>query len=195
LVLSKAQAGHRYISLAPSTTEILFALGLDEEIAGVSSYCDYPELARSKEKIGSFSQPDIEKILSLKPDIVFSTGLEQQAVVEELKKLGLKVMVSDPQNFSELYDSISEIGKLTAKENAARELISKMKKDIGEVVSQSRAIATGKRKKVFVEIWHDPLMTAGKNTFVNELITFAGGINIAEDAAKPYSFFSAEDVI
>ncbi|MBU1061339.1 MAG: ABC transporter substrate-binding protein, partial [Candidatus Omnitrophica bacterium] len=80
-LLSADAQKQRIVSLAPSTTEILFALGLDEEIVGVSSFCDYPLKALEKEKVGTFSQPNIEKILSLRPDIVFCTGLEQMPVI------------------------------------------------------------------------------------------------------------------
>ncbi len=104
----------RYISLAPSTTEILFALGLDKEIVGVSSYCDYPPQAISKEKVGNFSHPSIEKIISLRPDYIFCTGLEQAPAIAELRRLNLNVYVADPKNMQELLESIRQIGKIPA---------------------------------------------------------------------------------
>lgn len=185
----------RYISLAPSTTEILFALGLDKEIAGVSSYCNYPPKAQSKEKVGNFSQPNIEKILALRPDYIFCTGLEQAPVIAELKRLNLKVYVADPKNIGELLESIRRIGKLTHKENAAESLIADMKSQIEEINSKTRLIPEEKKPRVFIEIWHDPLTTVGKGSFIDELITLAGGINIAGDAKRAYSTFSAEEVI
>lgn len=185
----------RYISLAPSTTEILFALGLDEEIAGVSLFCNYPEEAKSKEKVGTFSQPNIEKILALKPDIIFCTGLEQAPVIRELRQLNLKVYVSDPSNIEELFNSIREIGKITDKKNEAEILIKSMEQDIEEINSKVKLIPQKNRPKVFVEIWHEPLITAGKNSFIDELITLAGGINISHDTKRPYSYFSPEQAI
>ncbi len=188
-------AAARYISLAPSTTEIIFALGLGEEVVGVSSYCTYPSKAKSKPKVGDFSHPNMEKIFSLQPDYIFSTGLEQDAAVRELRRLKFKVYVSDPANIDELFESINDIGRITNRIEQAQGLIKKMKEDIEYVSSQVRLIPAEKRIKVFVEIWHEPLMTAGKGSFIDELITLAGGINIAHDIDKPYSSFSAERII
>lgn len=185
----------RYISLAPSTTEILFALGLDEEIAAVSSFCNYPLKTQNKEKVGTFSQPNIEKIVFLKPDYIFCTGLEQAPVVLELKRLKLKVYVADPLNLKELFGSIRDIGKLTGKEKEAGGLIKDMQSQIEEIDLKVKLIPKEKRWKVFLEIWHDPLMTAGKGSFIDELLTSAGGINIADDTKRAYTIFSLEEVI
>ena len=190
-----AQSTLRIISLTPATTEILFALGLDKEIVGVSSFCNYPPQAKEKEKVGTFSQANIEKILSLKPDIIFCTGLEQAPIVTELRRLKLKVCVSDPSNMEELFRSILEIGQLTRKEVNAQMLIENMKTAINEITLKTSPILHGHRPKVFVELWGDPLMSAGQNSFLDELITLAGGINIAHDLTRPYSFFSPERVL
>ncbi|MDD5253357.1 MAG: cobalamin-binding protein [Candidatus Omnitrophota bacterium] len=190
-----AAAEPRYISLAPSTTEILFALGLDNEIVGVSTYCNYPEQAENKTKIGNFSSPSIERIISLKPDYIFCTGLEQAPVIAQLRQLSLNVYVADPVSIEELFKTIGEIGKITHKAKEASLLIEKMKNEIEEVVSRVKLIPQQERVKVFVEIWHEPLMTAAKGSFVDELITLAGGINIAHDLTRPYCNFSAEKVI
>ncbi|MDD5432089.1 MAG: cobalamin-binding protein [Candidatus Omnitrophica bacterium] len=194
-LVSKAQAGERYISLAPSTTEILFALGLESEIVGVSTFCNYPPEAKNKEKVGDFSYPNLEKIASLNPDYVFCTGLEQAPVINELKRLKLNFYVADPVNIQELFETINDIGKITGKHNEAAKLIEKMKSEVDGVIAQSKNIPQEKRLGVFVEIWHEPLMTAGKGSLVDELITLAGGINIAHDVPRPYCIFSAEKVI
>lgn len=185
----------RIISLAPSTTEILFALGLNNEIVGVSSYCDYPPETNTVTKVGDFSHPNLEKIASLKPDYIFCTGLEQMPIVTELKRLKFNVYISDPSTIDELFTSISDIGKLTNREQDAEQLIKKMKNDIVTIQAQAGLVPLEKKVKVFIEIWHEPLMTAGKGSFVDELITLAGGINIAHDIMRPYSNFSAEKVI
>jgi len=185
----------RLVSLAPSTTEILFALGLDEEIVGVSSFCDYPAKARAKEKVGSFSRPNIEKIISLKPDVVFCTGLEQAPVVHDLKQLNINVVVSDPANLEELFASIKKIGASCGHEKEADELVSEMKAKIQSVAEKSALIPDDKRPAVFVEYWNNPLMTAGPGSFIDELIGLAGGRNIAYDTRQPYSHFSPELVV
>ena len=185
----------RIISLAPSTTEILFSLGLDDEIVGVTTFCNYPPQAIKKEKVGAFSNPNIEKIISLKPDLIFATGLEQAPTVERLKQLKLKVFISDPSSIEELLTSIIEIGKLTNREKQAEVLVGQMKAGIERMKTKIKLIPLEKRPKVFIEIWHDPLLTVGKDSFVDELISLAGGINIAYDSPRPYSYFSPEQVI
>ncbi len=185
----------RYISLAPSTTEILFALGLDDEIVGVSSYCNYPLKARNKERVGTFSRANIEKIFSLRPDYIFCTGLEQTPIITELRRLNLKAYVSDPANMQELFNSIRDIAKITGKVKAGGNLIEDMENQIEEVSSKVKLIPQDKRQKVFIEIWHDPLTTAGRGSFVDELLTLAGGVNIAGDTKRAYSIFSPEAVI
>ena len=185
----------RIISIAPATTEIACALGLEDDLVAVSTFCDYPPGVKSKEKVGSFSDPNIEKVLVLKPDIILATGLEQAQVVGKLKKIGLKVMVSDPKTFRELYDSVLAIGKACGKEKEAVTLINKMKKTISSVSAKVALIEPDKRPKVYFEIWHDPIMTAGKGSFVDEMITIAGGVNITSDAPRPFSQFSPELIV
>lgn len=185
----------RIISIAPSVTEILFSLGLDNQIIGVSSFCNYPPEAKDKEKIGSFSQPSIEKIIFLKPDIIFATGLEQASTVDQLRRLGMRVFVSDPESFKELFNSIREIAKLVSKGVEASRLISQMEERIKRIKDKVKLIPYQERLSVFIEIGTDPLMTAGSGSFVDELISLAGGINIAADLPRSYSYFSSEQVI
>jgi iron complex transport system substrate-binding protein len=185
----------KYISLAPSTTEILFALGLKNEIAAISSFCNYPSETKNKSKVGTFSNPDIERIVTLNPDIVFATGLEQIVAIDRLKSLSIEIFVSDPSNIKELFNSIIDIGKLTDKEREAKKLIKKMGESIKNISKKVKSIPLKERPKVFIEIWHDPLLTAGNGSFIDELIYMAGGINIAHDVPRPYSQISSEQVV
>ncbi len=185
----------RIISLAPATTEILFALGLDQNIIAVSQFCDYPKAALTKEKAGTFSAPDIERIIYLKPDIIFCTGLEQAETVHKLRQLGLNVCVSDPKNFEELFSSISAIAGYTHKDAAAQMLIADMKKRINSVQARAARRSYQRKQKVFIEIWHDPLITPGRPSFLDELITLAGGENITGTIARPYGIVNPEFVI
>ncbi len=187
--------GLRIISLAPSITEILFELGLDEEIAGVTGFCDYPDEAELKEKVGSFSKPNIERIIRLKPDIIFSTSLEQNPVVDKLKTLGYRVEVIYPQNMEELFSNIRDIGSYTNTAKAAEDLLEQMKTRLVRIQEKVKLITEQKRKRVFIEIWYEPITTVGPGSFVDELVTLAGGVNIAYDAPRRYSRFSPELVI
>ena len=195
LICASGASAERYISLSPSTTEILFALGLQDEIVAVTSFCNYPEETKKIAKIGTFSEPNIETIISLKPTIVFATGLEQTPVVSRLKKSGLRVVVSDPKNISELLESITQIGKKTGREEAAEKLKENMLRRLEAVKAKAAKIPPEKRVSVFIEIWHDPIMTAGPGSFVDELINLAGAKNIAYDAPRAYSRFSNEVII
>jgi len=195
LIWAEAEAAPRYVSIAPSTTEILFALGLGDEVFGVSSYCNYPPEAKDKANIGDFSHPNIEKIFSLRPDYIFCTGLEQAPVVEALRRLKFNVYVSYPKTVEELFKSIKDIGLITHKDKEADALINSMKGDIERIKEKVKLVPQEKRVKVFVEIWHEPLMTAGAGSIIDELIIFAGGINLAHDVPRPYCYFSAEKVI
>lgn len=162
---------------------------------GDTTYCDYPPEAKTITKVGTFSEPNLEKILSLKPDVVFTTGLEQTPTVVKLQNLGLKVIVSDPASISELFESILIIGAATGKDKAAQALIANMKQRIEVVRGKVQKIAADKRPRVFLEIWHDPIMTVGPGSIVDELLTTAGGVNIAYDAPRAYSRFSGETII
>lgn len=195
LLSAKAYAAARYISLAPSTTEILFALGLDEEIVGVSNHCNYPAAALTKEKVGDFSSPNIEKIVFLKPDYIFCTGLEQAPAIAQLKQLKLNVYIADPKDVPELISSILDIGQITGHEYNAQILAKRISDELEEIRALTKNIPLDQKPKIFIEFWDSPLMTAGKGSFINELITLAGGINIANDLSRPYSIFSSEEVI
>lgn len=185
----------KYISLAPSTTEILFKLGLEPQVIGVSSYCDYPPEAAAKEKIGTFSSPNIEKIIAMNPDYIFCTGLEQDPAITQLRGLKMNVYNADPSSISELLNSIIEIGKITDRDKEAEALVKDIRNDMLKVAENVKSIPPETRKRVFLEIWHEPLMTAGIGSFIDEMIRAAGGINIAENTRRSYTIFSAEEVV
>lgn len=185
----------KIISLSPATTEIIFALNAGALIIGDTTFCNYPEEAKSIDKVGTFSEPNIEKIISLKPDIVFAAGLEQAPTVERLEKIGLRVVTSDPKNIAELFESIMQIGKEIGREKEAKILIEEMKKRIEIIKAKVKLVPEQKRLKVFLEIWYEPVMTVGPGSIVDELLNLAGAKNIAYDVPRSYSRFSQETII
>jgi iron complex transport system substrate-binding protein len=185
----------RIVSLAPATTEVLFALGLNDEIVGVSRSCDYPPEALKKEKVGTFNQPNIEKILSLRPTVIFCTGLAQAPTVVKLRQLGLKVCVSDPSTFEGLFASIGQISDRTGKKEAGDTLVKSMKDRIEKFKIKNGALSPKGRPKVFLEFWHEPLMTAGAGSLLDEVIARAGGENLMHDMPRPYGVVSSEEII
>ena len=183
----------RIISTAPSVTEILFALGLNEKIVGVTTLCNYPEEAKTKEKIGTFQSPNIEKILSLKPDIVIATGGVQRQTVEKLEQLGIPVFVSYPRTMEEVIRSIYTIGHITGAEESAKKLAFDLKLRVAKVTSKVSKARV--KPKVFFELWNEPLMSAGPGSFIDDIIRKAGGINIAGSSKSAYPIFSLEQLV
>ena len=182
----------RIVSLAPSNTEILFALGLNKEIIGVTEYCDYPDDAKNKEKIGGFSNPNLEKIYSLKPDFVFGVRGNPKETLINLTKLKIDVLAYDPKNLDDLFNLIIKVGKITDKREEAYNLVSKMKEKRDSIIEKADKL---RKKKVYLEIWNNPYMSVGENTYLNKLIEDAGGINIAKKAKGDWPILSQEFII
>ncbi len=180
----------RIISTIPSNTEILFLLGLSKNIVGVTTQCNFPSDARTKEKIGDV-KINAEKIISLNPDIVFMLGDAQRMEINRLSSYGLPVFVVNPRTVEELLNSIWMIGNATGKEKKAMEIISDMRLRM----QKSSAERHGTRPKVLVVLWPQPLVTAGRNTMINDIIWRAGGTNTAARAKGQYPVLSLEDVI
>ena len=182
----------RIISLSPSNTEILFALGLDKKIVGVTTFCNYPAQAKEKEKIGGFSDPSIEKIMSLKPDLVVAGDLHAK-IISELEKLAIPVIVVSPKSLEETLASIEMVGKATGSSTEASLVVGSMRKKIDEIKEKMAEIK--EKPRVYYEVWYDPLVTAGPKTVVDDLITLCGGVNIAGDATSKWPQYSEELVI
>jgi iron complex transport system substrate-binding protein len=169
----------RIVSLAPSNTEILFAIGLGEKVVGVTDYDDYPSEATQKEKIGGFTTVNIEKVISLQPDLILATGGVQIDIVQRLRELDLAVVVVDAKTVNDVLENIKLIGRLTDNENEALSLAIGMERRIDAV----KKIEPSKSKpRTMYVVWGDPLMVAGPDAFANDLIDLAGGENIFSDA-------------
>jgi len=183
------------VSLAPSNTEILFALGLGDRVMAVSEYCNYPLEAQNKIKIGGFSTINIEKVVSLKPDLVLATGGVQEAVVEELERLGLTVIALNAKSIDDVFENIRLVGKAAAQLETARELAANLEQRIKAVIDKTKGLPDHQRPRVFYEVQYEPLMTAGPGTFIDDLIHLAGGVNAASDAAAKYPVYNLETLI
>jgi iron complex transport system substrate-binding protein len=171
----------RIVSLAPSNTEILFALGLGDKVVGVTEYCNYPQEAITKPKVGGFSNVDIEKVVSIEPDLVLATHIHAKTVIPALEKLGLTVVALTPGSLDEVLDSITLVGKITGQSAEASKLVNNLRTRIATVADKTRNLSPDQRLRVFYITWHDPLMTAGTETLADDVISSAGGQNIAYD--------------
>jgi iron complex transport system substrate-binding protein len=182
----------RIISLAPSNTEILFALGLGDKVVGVTDYCDYPPEALDKEKVGGYVNPDIEKIVALNPDLVLVAYGTPIDVINAMVGLGLTVFGIKTTDLDDLLNDIRRVGEITDKEVEAQALTFEMESRIQAVTNQTEELE--QRPRVFYIVWHDPLWTAGSGTFINELIEKAGGVNICQNITG-YATISIEEVV
>ncbi len=182
--------------MAPNVTEMLFAIGLKDEIVGVTDFCDYPPAALERPRIGGYYNPNIEAILSLNPDLVVATpdGYSKERV-EKLDQAGISVFLVNPQKVDEVLETMLTLGKVTDREDAAEQVVQDLRARVQAVEREVDSIPEEKRAKVFYEIGQDPLITAGPGNFVDNLIRAAGGINIADDAASDWPQYSVEAVI
>ncbi len=185
----------RIVSLAPNLTEILFAIGAGNKVVGVSSYSNYPPEAKEKPKVGGFFNPSIERIFALNPNVVFVARGTPLTVVNKLRSLKVNVYTSDPHSIKDIYNLLLTVGKITGNVLESKRLVASMQKEEKEVINKAMGIPESKRKKVYVEIWNNPKMSAGKDTFINALIGEAGGINIAENAKGDWPVMNNESII
>ncbi len=185
----------KIISLAPSNTEILYALGLEGRLFGVTEYCDYPEAAKDKPKIGGFSTVDIERVVEIQPDLILAGNIHKDKVIPELDRLGLATLAINPQTISDVMKAINLIGMAADRKERASQLVAEMQGRINAITSKTASLTESQRPRVLYVLWHEPLMTAGSGTRIDELIIKAGGINIASDLDGDYPTMSLEAVI
>ncbi|MEP7273163.1 MAG: cobalamin-binding protein [Acidobacteriota bacterium] len=183
----------RIISLAPSVTEALFALGLDDRITAVTSYCDYPAAALQKEKVGDTLHLNLERIISLRPDlVVISTASQLENLTRRLDELAIPVYVVSPRSVTEVASSLRGLGAATGTEARAETVASEMERRIGEVQKRLEDVT---RPKVLYVLQTSPLITVGGKTFINDLIVLAGGVSISAAQTADYPQFSRETAV
>ncbi|MBI4698801.1 MAG: cobalamin-binding protein [Nitrospirae bacterium] len=215
---SYAETPGRIISLAPSVTEILFAAGMGDRVTGVTTFCDYPQEAKKRQKIGGMSNPSLEAVISLRPDIVIMTTDGNPKEFEyKLRSMKIKTHIFEALTLNELPDGIRKIGmaldqkdkfdvlasnieetinsyKVTRQE-AKHPLIPLAKGGRGGITNYEIRTPKSEMKKVLFIIWPEPLVVAGPRTAVDDAINLLGGINIAGDAKSRYPKYSIEEII
>lgn len=193
----------RIISLAPNTTEILFALGLDDRIVGVTTFCDYPAAAKTKPKIGGMSNPSLEAVVSLRPDLVVVTeDGNPKEFWERLRSLNIRTYVFTARRLKELPQGIRELGAAVGAHQEAMKLATGIEKAIERHGAGVRGQASGDKgqgsgtsKKVLFIVWPEPLIVAGPGTAMDDAIALLGYENIAHGAATAYPKYSIEEVL
>jgi len=188
-----APGARRIVTLAPSLAEIVAGLGRGDWIVGVESFTNWPPELQSLPRVGSYVDPNLESILALKPDLVLgSADGNPEAVLERIRRLGIPIHVSDPMILEGIRTSIEELGTLLDARPRARELIETMDQGIGRIRT---AVAGRPRPRVLLLFESEPISTAGRGTFTDELIRIAGGRSISAAEERDYLQLSIEAVL
>ena len=184
---------HRIVCLAPSITDSVFSLGAGDDVVAISDYVKYPPEALHKPSVGSISNPSIETILSLHPDLVLGMPQStQRSVLDQIQSLGIPVYLVDPHGIAGILQSIISLGEAVNREPQAEAVVARLKQRIAAV----RASVQGKPViRVFAPVSYDPVITIGKGAFITEIIEAAGGESITSDLAQEWPEISMEAVV
>lgn len=180
----------RVVSLAPNLTENIFAVGAGERLVGVTTFCNYPEQAKTIAKIGDTMNPNMESIVALKPDIVFvSTASQIEAFMKTLEANGIAVYVMDPDSLEGVFHNLRQFGELFGTQETADELVADLQKRVSYVWDK-----VGKEKpvRVFVQISKEPLFTVGKPSFLTAVLEKAGAESVTADVATAFPKLNPE---
>ena len=187
-------APRRIVSLVPGVTEILFAIGAQDAVVGVTDFCDYPPDARRKARVGDMLAPNLETLVSLRPDLVVATRSgNREETFDQLKRLGLPVyLVDEPPGIADVLRLVGGLGQLTGRRDAAAAVAAGLERRIGAV----RARVAGRpHPRVLYVLWPEPLIVPGRGSLVSELIASAGGESVTADQAQGYPRMSLEAAV
>lgn len=193
----------RIVSLAPNLTEIVCAVGAGDALVGRTSACDYPpEIIKAVPVIGGFGAPAMDRLLKTRPTLILDVALEDETVADLMKQMGIRRVRVPCAKLDDIPTAILEIGRLANREQTAQSLAERIRREVSERRgtparnNQGFQQSAGAPPTVFVEIWGDPLMTVGRNSFVAELVALAGGKNLGDEVTgKDYFPVSSEWVI
>ena len=181
----------RVVSLAPNLTEIVFALGRGDQLAGDTDFCDYPPEATKKPHVGGPVNPNFEQIVALKPDLILATSINRRETVDALDRLGLPVFITDPHSVNEMISTVEHIGAALHSEESAGTLASDLRARLADL--DRRLAGTMPRRVLFV-VWTDPLISVGRGTFIADALRHAGAQSVVETAAE-WPRISLEEVV
>ena len=182
----------RVVSLAPSITEILFAIGLADRIVGVTQFCDYPPEARAKPKVG-YAQPNLESLLALKPDLVLAPREFMRVdLISRLEQLKISVFILEAKTIEDIASHIQLLGRMLGASDSADRVAMDLRRRLADVKALTERLH---KPRVLYVLNTEPFITVGPGSFVHHVIVAAGGINVAENAGSPYPRLSMEAVI
>jgi cobalamin transport system substrate-binding protein len=191
--LPQAAVPRKVVSLAPSVTETLFALGFGDRLVGVTTYCDYPVEAQRLPKIGGFMNPSLEVIVAKNPDVVIGVNTATDpAKAKEMERLGLRVTLISVASLNDILSGIKSIARLMGSPQTGEKLVVKIDANIQAI---KKRVAAAPRRRVLLAVGIRPLVVVGGRNFIDELITLAGGENIAGNATQPWLNLPEEYVV
>jgi len=185
----------RIVSLGPFVTELVFALGAEKQLVGVTDCCDYPPEAKKIACIGTFNAPSIEKILSLKPTVVIGSSMETPEFVAAMKAAGVPFVRTYQNSFTEIFESVRTVGEAAGRVGEADALAARLQSEVAVIAGSYRRNPGETGPRVFIEVWHDPLTTAGGTSFLHDVVAKAGGFNVAGEIAQMYPIVNPEKVV
>jgi len=186
-------APRRIVSLAPSVTEILHAIGAGDRVVAVSATCDRPAEVARLPRVGSWVEPSVERILALSPDLVIAVPSPgNREAVLRLRDLGLRVEVVGETTLADAWEAMHRIGAWTGREAQAQALVERLRHELDEVRA---SVADRRPRRVLLVVGHEPLVVAGAGLFVDELVRVAGGENLAASTGQPWPRLSIESVV
>ncbi len=194
-----AQPPRRIITLQPNLAEIVALVGAIDQLVGVTEFCNYPPEAAAKPKVGGIINPSLEKIVGLQPDLVLASRGNDAAFIRRLQQMGIEVLGYDPQRLEEVIDLVRRLGEITGHHQQAEKAAQELEKRQQAVIQQAQNLSTPGLKVLFVLSW-EPLFVAGATSFVDDMITTAGGQNVVAhitgvDQKKPWPQISREAVV
>jgi iron complex transport system substrate-binding protein len=191
LAVPASSVPHRIVSLVPNITEELYLLGTQDRIVGVTIYCQRPPEAQQKERVGAVVEVNIEKIISLQPDLVIASPLTDHNQIQKLRDVGVRVEVFQaPRDFKALCNGFLQLAYMVGREQRAHEII---KQAEGKLAVIERKVKRLSKPRVFVQIGDKPLVAAGGDSFIDDFVAFAGGVNIAREVKT--SVYSRDEVL
>ena len=191
---AKQSIPQRIVSLSPASTEILFAVGAENQIVAVSDFSDYPPQAQNLPKVGGFDGKtlSLEKILSFNPDFVYLTNVMHNHLIPHFESLNIDYYLSDANSFEQVKNEILQIAKITGHTSTGENIVKEIDSSITKINSQNQLL---QKPTVYWEVWNSPFMSAGNSSFINDLINTAGGINIFQEIAQAYPTVSEETIV
>jgi iron complex transport system substrate-binding protein len=183
----------RIVSLVPGVTEMVFAIGAEERLVGVTDFCDYPAAARKKRSVGGMLAPSLETLVALQPDLVVATdsGNTDETRVQ-LARLRLPVYLVSPKGIADVFRTMEQLGSLTGQAARAGDVVAGLERRVRAVAER---VAARPRLRVLYVVWPEPLIVPGRGAAVTELIELAGGASVTASAAEGYPRWSVEAAV